>query len=375
MWRSLRNVQRLVAKELASLAYDPVLSLLILYSFSFAVYTAATGEGMELQNASIAVVDEDGSALSQRIVEAFYPPHFQRPGELAIQEIDAAMDEGRYTFVVDIPPGFEADVVAARTPTLQLLVDATAMSQAGRGSLYIQAIVAGEVARFVSPAGDRESEPATLAVRAQFNPNLDTTWFSGVMEVVNSVTLLAIILTGAAVIREREHGTLEHLLVMPLRPVEITLAKIAANGAVIVGGAVLSLLVVVRGILGVPLAGSLGLFATGAALYVAAVGALGVLVATLARTMPQFGLLCIPTFLILIMLSGTFTPLESVPGGLRAVMGLFPSMHFVAFSKAVLFRDAGLVTVAPELAKIALTGGSFFALGLLRFRASVAADQ
>ncbi len=375
MLRTITNILALGRKELASLAFDPVMLFLIVYAFSLAVYLSATGEGIEIQNASIAIADEDRSQLSQRIHDALREPYFKPPVRIGVHEIEPAMDRGLFTFVFNIPPQFEADVVAGRSPTLHLLVDATAMSQAGRGALYAQRIVWDEIRRFVSAGVPAGSDPVRLAVRAKFNPNLSALWFGGPMEVVNNITLLAILLTGAALIREREHGTLEHLLVLPLRPIEIMIGKIWASGLVIVFSAVLSLLVVVRGVLEVPLTGSIVLFAAGSGIYFYSMAALGILLATIARSMPQFGLLSIPTFTILHMLSGSFTPIDNIPPVLRAVMLFSPSTHFVSFSKAVLFRDASLAMVLPELGAMAVTGATFFFAGLARFRSSVVAAQ
>ena len=368
---SLSNIGRLGVKELHSLHHDRVLSLLIVYAFTFAVYAAGTGETLEIRDASLALVDEDRSVLSHRIRDAFRPPEFQEPAELSIGEVDRRMARGDYTFVVDIPPDFEADVVAGRSPALQVLVDATAMSQAGRGAGYVERIVRDEVARFVAPADEGNRSAPKLMVRAVFNPNLTSSWFGGTMEVVSNVTMLAIILTGAAMLREREHGTLEHLLGLPLRPVEIMLAKIWANAAVVVAAAVLSLVLVVRLVLGVPLGASIALFGVGCALYAFSVAALGILLSTLSKSMPQFGLLSIPVFLTLMLLSGSYTPPESIPPLLRGVMSLAPSTHFVSFSKAVLFRDASAQMVLPQVLAILGTGALFFALSLARFRASV----
>jgi len=106
---SLKNIYRLGVKELFSLRSDTVMMVLIVYTFTFAVYTPAQHAQMELRNASIAVVDEDRSQLSQRIYDALLPPYFQRPVMLPLSQIDAVMDAGRYTFVIDIPPDFQAD--------------------------------------------------------------------------------------------------------------------------------------------------------------------------------------------------------------------------------------------------------------------------
>jgi ABC-2 type transport system permease protein len=208
-----------------------------------------------------------------------------------------------------------------------------------------------------------------------FNPNLTSSWFMSVMELVNNVTLLAIVLSGAAVIRERERGTIEHLLVMPVTPFQIMLAKVWANGRVIVLAAVASIYLVVEGVLNVPVAGSVALFALGASLYLFSVTSLGIMLSTIARTMPQFGLLSIPVFVVLSLLSGGMTPLESMPPSMQTIMQASPTTHFVDFSQAVLYRDAGLATVWDDLVWIAVIGAGFFALALSRFRASMSATR
>lgn len=373
MLRQLENVFRLGVKELYSLASDPVLVIFILYTFSIAIYSVAKGVRTEVNNASIAIVDEDGSELSRRVRSAFLKPYFQTPAVIGLDEMDRAMDLGRYAFVLDIPPDFQSDVLAGRRPTIQLNVDATAMTLAGNGAAYIQNIINREVMNFERRSEASTELPVTLTVRTRYNPNLESSRFMSVMQIINNVTVLALILAGAAVIREREHGTIEHLLVMPLRPVEIMLAKVWANGLVIVLAAALSLRVVVEGLLDVPINGSSALFALGAAVYLFAVTALGIVLATLARSMPQFGLLCIPVFVVMHLLSGGLTPMESMPESLQTIMQGVPSTHFIRFSQAVLHRGADITIVWGELAAIAGIGALLFAYALARFRATMAA--
>jgi ABC-2 type transport system permease protein len=371
--RGLAIVYRLGVKELYSLLRDPVLMALIAYTFTGAVYTVARGVQTELRNAAIAVVDEDRSAVSGRIASAFLPPYFQPAALIGAEAVDAGMDGGRFAFVLDIPPGFEADLLAGRSPVIQLNVDATAMTTAGNGARYVQAIVATEIAGFLGRAEGTDPTPVALTIRAKFNPNLDSGWFMAVMQIINTITILGIVLGGAAVIREREHGTIEHLMVMPVTASEIVLAKIWANGVVIVAAAMLSLWLVVGGALGVPNNGSSALFAVGTAVYLFAVVSLGVLLSTVATTMPQFGLLSIPVFVVMNLLSGGVTPLESMPLALQRAVQALPSTHFVAFAQAVLHRGAGPDAVWPQLAAMAGLGGAFFALALVRFRAALAA--
>jgi ABC-2 type transport system permease protein len=372
MMRFLRNSLTLARKEWISLLRDVFMLGFVVYSFTVSVYSQATGISHELRNAAIAIVDEDRSTLSQRLASSFHGPEFQTPVMIGHAEVDPAMDSARYTFVLDIPPDFEADVLAGRSPAIQLLIDATAMMQAGIGAGTIEGIVEDEVGRFVRHEAEGAAPPVSLHLRVAYNEALDTKWFTGTMAVVSNVTMLAVLLSGAALIREREHGTLEHLLVMPVRPAEIMAAKVLANGAVILVLTLVALYVVLRGLLSVPLAGSVPLFLAGTALYLFFATALGIFLGTVARSMPQLGLLFILIVLPMNMLSGGFTPLESEPEWLQMAMQLSPSTHFVAFAQAILFRGAGFDVVWPRFAATAGIGALFFAWSLARFRRHLA---
>lgn len=369
----LSRTFRLGIKELYSLKADPVLVVLIIYTFTFAIYAVATGAKFEVENAAVAIVDEDRSMLSARLRDALLQPFFKPPELIDAEEIDALMDAGRFVFVVEIPPKFEQDVIAGHHPSVQIDVDATAMSQAGNGASYIQNIILQEVLA-TSPAAN-QAAPVNLIVRAKFNPNLKSEWFTAIMQVINNITMLSVILTGAALIREREHGTIEHLLVMPVRPMEIMLAKIWANGSVIVAGALLSLMIIVERLLGVPVAGSIWLFFASAILYQFSVTSLGILIATVSTSMAQFGLIVMPILIIMNLLSGSTTPMESMPYWLQNVMQFSPSTHFVALSQAVLYRGAGVAIIWPQMLALAGIGAAFFGLAALRFRKSLLAVQ
>lgn len=366
----LNHTLRLGLKELTSLRHDSVLLLFLLYAFSVAIYMPAAGSVIGVHNASVAMVDEDHSLLSRKLGEALQPPEFQPAVPLAPQRLDQAMDSGQYTFVINVPVNFQSDLLAGRSPELQINVDATAMSQAFMGAGYIGRIFERELLDY-SQRSNTQS-PVEINAKALFNPNLEGGWFLAVIQIVNNITILAIILTGTALLREREHGTLDHLLVLPLTALEIMLAKIASNALVVVICTWISLVVVVKGALGVPLSGSMGLFLAVTGLYLFASTALGIFLATLARSTPQFGLLAIPVIIPMLLLSGGSTPLDSMPQWLQWVMQGSPSTHFVSLGAAILFRDAGWTVVWPDILALAVIGLVFFSVALARFRRSLA---
>ena len=363
------NVFRLVIKELRSIRADPTMLILVVYAFSISVNTVATGAVTEATNLSVGIVDEDHSDLSRRIAEGLRRPTFQQPVFIEADEIDSKMDKGELLFVVEIPPNFEADIRAQKKTGIQINVDATAVAQAGNGANYLKTAIANEIQRFISGKEDANASPINLVVRAAFNPNLKTSWFSAMTQVINQITMLTVILTGAALIREREQGTVEHLLVMPVVPTEIMLAKMIANGLVILVAAMLSLQFVVHWWIGSPINGSLLLFLLGAAIYALVVAALGIMLGTLATTMGQFGLLAMPVLMVTQLLSGSSTPMESMPVWLQYVMQtISPTPHFVAFSQAVLFRGADLTLVWRPMVAMAIIGVVYYAVAQARFR-------
>lgn len=365
------NIYRLGVKELWSLRRDNIMLLLICYTFTLSVYTAATALPETLHKAPIAIVDEDASPLSARIVEAFYPPQFNLPQLISPEQMDFGMDVGDYTFVITIPANFQSDVLAGRAPQILLSTDATRMSQAFTGSGHIQQMISNEINTFLQQRQQQAASAVGLELRARFNPTLEKVWFGSLMQIINNVTLLSIILTGAALIREREHGTIEHLLVMPVTPTEIMLAKVWAMGLVVLCAAGISLVMVVQGALQVPIEGSISLFLLGTALHLFATTAMGIFLATLARNMPQFGMLMILILLPLQLLSGGITPRESMPQLVQDIMLLAPTTHYVSQSQAILYRGAGLDVVWPQFVCLALIGGILFAVSLSRFRNTI----
>ena len=375
MIKYVSNIFRLGIKELQSLWHDKVIFILIVWSFSGGIYVSATSASVEVHNAAIALVDEDRSMLSGRFANAFYRPFFNPPVFVTSSEADAGLDAGIYTFVVDIPEDFEKDLIAGNHPEIQVNIDATRMTQAGIGAGYIQNILYGEMRVFLKQTGNTNALPITQAARMKFNPNLTSTWFGSVMELINSITMLSIILSGASLIREREHGTLEHLLVMPLSATEIMLSKVFAMMLVVLVIAGLSVKFMVSGILGVPIAGSIALFLFGAMLLLFATTSMGIFMGTLSRTMPQLGLLMILVILPLELLSGGVTPYESMPVIIQEIMYAMPTSHYVAMAQAILYRGAGFEVIWPSLVAIAGIAVVFFLLSLALFRKSLASVQ
>lgn len=363
----LRNIGSLCYKEWLALLHDRVLLLFIIFAFSFAVYSQATGLSMDLRRANVGIIDEDQSNLAYRISDALLPPYFQPAQRITPEQAQDGLDHGRYTFVLHFPPNMEADLRRGSTATIQLLIDATIIGQAQIGAGYIQSILQQEVIRYFH-GQDAARLPINLVIRYAFNQELKPSWFSGIVGMMNFITMLAILMTGAALLRERESGTIEHLLVMPVTALEIAFAKVIASGSVILLAAFLCLHITLQGWVGVRIEGSIPLFMVATALYLFFTTGLGLFLGTVARTMPQLGLLFILLVLPMNLLSGGFTPLESMPEYLQQIMRLTPSANYVILAQGILFRSADLAMIWQHLLIMLATGLAFFIYSTLRFR-------
>lgn len=358
-------------KELRSVLRDPMLLILIIYAFTGSIYIASRASPETLNNTPISIVDEDSSPLATRMTTAFLPPYFTRPSLIDAIEMDARLDQGIDTFALDIPPNFQRDVLAGRSPAVQLNVDATRMSQALTGAAYIQQILNAEVSEFVDRRRADDTAKIGLTLRARFNPELNKSWFGSLINVINNITMLSIILTGTALIREREHGTVEHLLVMPVTPTEIMISKIWSMGLIVFVSAAFSLVFIVQGLLNMPIEGSVLLFLCGTILHLFATTSMGIALATVAGSMPQFGLLLMLTLLPLQILSGGMTPRESMPELIQNIMLAAPNTHFIMLGQTILYRGGGFEVVWPNFLALLIIGSLLFTFSLRRFRATL----
>lgn len=370
MMRTFLNIYNLSIKELKTLFYDKVMVLLVIYSFSFAIYIGGTQTSTELRNASIAFVDSDKSTLSTRIIDSFMKPRFNTPVMISYNDVNANLDSGYYTFIILIPADFEKDVLGGKSPDILANIDATRMTQAGIGSGYIQNIITQEVQTFLKGTYDNSVNPKIVS-RYKYNPNLTSMWFGSINEIINNIVMISILLSGAALVREREHGTIEHLMVMPLRAFEIMLSKILSTCLVVLVCVSFSLLVVIELILKIPLSGSVPLYLLCTFLVLFATTSMGVFMGTIVKNMPQLGMIFILTILPLMLLSGSITPYESMPMILQDLMKLMPTSHFVDLSQAILFKGAGLSIIWEKMLIIFIIGVVFFVSTLALFKRSL----
>lgn len=370
MIRTFLNIYNLMIKELKIVLYDKGMLIFIVYVFSVAIYIGGTKTSTELKNGSIAFVDSDKSQLSQRLIDAFYKPRFNTPDIISYYDIDKKMDSGYYTFIVLIPSEFEKDVLSNNVPEIQVNIDATRMTQAGIGASYVRNIINQEIETFLKKSSENSFNPK-LVTRYKYNQNLTGDWFGSINEIINNIVMISILLSAASLVREREHGTIEHLMVVPLSSFEIMISKILAVCIIVLIGVCFSIFFIVEMLLQIPISGSIALYLFSTFLVLFATTSMGVFIGTIVKNMPQLGMVFILTILPLMMLSGTMSPYESMPLVLQYLMNLMPTSHFVELSQAILFRDAGITIVYKQMINIFLIGVVFFTITLLIFKKSL----
>ena len=204
--------------------------------------------------------------------------------------------------------------------------------------------------------------------RILYNPNQTNSWFMTITELLNMITLFAIMLPAAAMAREKEKGTIEQLLVSPLTPFQIMFSKVLAVMIVILIGTILSLFGILQLIFHVPLRGSLLLFFTVTILYIFTTTGIGLFIATITRNLAQVGLLTLMIFAPMVFLSGAWTPPEALVWWVRLLMKLSPLHYFLDVGLGILLKGGGLMVLWEPILGMTIIGGGIFAFGLWRFR-------
>ncbi len=371
-WRQLEVLTR---KEFIQLFRDPVLLGLMGFMFTVNIYLQGSNISLQLNAAPLVVHDGDHSFASRELIYLFRPPYFHLDGEIEDPRKGLQLlDEGLVVAVLDIPPGFQEALLSGQPTQVQLQVDATPTAQAFLAASYAARIV-GEFGLKSALAREGLGPRAEAALpvirnesRAWFNPNQTDRWFIPISELLEAITVMSILLPGAAMVREKQRGTIEQLLVAPLSPIQIMLPKVIAMTAVILLGVTFTLFAIASPIFHVPVRGSLTLFYAVTALYVFTNAGLGLFAATVARNIAQLGLLAILLVVPLILLSGTWTPPEAMPGWMGIATFVLPMRHYVDVSYGILLKGAGIDLLWDSVLTLALLGGAVFSFGVWRFR-------
>lgn len=338
------------------LLFPPTVQLLI---FGFAL-------SPDVQHLKLGIVDYAQTYESRELVAALtandiFTPERYLSSEQALGE---QVETGQITAGIVIPPDFNRQLAQGETATVQILIDGVDANTAGIAQGYVTAII-NQYSRQLS--GERQAPLVQSQSVFLYNPGLISSWFlvPGVLGVV--LTLTSSLVSSTTVVREKDSGTLEQLLMTPAEAWEILLAKIVPLFVLLMGDVLLALtmaLVVFR----IPFRGSVLLFLVLAGLYVVVGIGVGIMLATLARSQQQVILTSFFINLPLIQLSGAIAPVESMPLAFRTLSLLNPLRHFVAIARGLLLKGVGLGVLWPHALALAVFAAALMSISASRFR-------
>ncbi|MDH7500268.1 MAG: ABC transporter permease [candidate division NC10 bacterium] len=373
------RVKHMLIKEFIQVLRDPrmkgvvfVAPIIQLLVFGYAVTT-------DVRNIAMAILDRDNSVLSREVAARFVRSgYFRVVAHLKTDgEIQAFIDEGKAQAILDMEKGFGAQIQAGRTAPLQIIVDGTDSNTAGILLQYARRIVeqcSREILLSQSLRSRGRVEPFArieLQTRAWFNENLESRNFyvPGVIAII--VTLVTLMLTSMAIVREKEIGTMEQILVTPITPAEFVLGKTAPFALI---GLADVLLVTGVGVLwfAVPIRGSLLLLLFGTVLYLMSTLGIGLLISTVSRTQQQAMMTTFFFFMPAILLSGLMFPIANMPRGVQWLTYLNPMRYFLVIIRGIFLKGVGPAILWPQMAALAAMGIFTLWLSTRRFRKTLA---
>lgn len=372
--RWFTQVSALMTKEWKQLYRDRALLGFVIFIFTLDILLASGAPALDLKETPIGIIDRDHSTLSRELIYRLPAQQFTVV-PMADQDklVSRALERSELRGVLTIPHGFEKDLLRAQSPSLQLVVDASDANLGFLLSSYTERILftltgellAGQVAAQGRPVVMPQID---IQARTRFNPSLTEAWYATLSELLTMVTVACILLPAAALVREKERGTVEQLLVSPLSPLQIVLAKAFAMTSVVLVGSLVAVGLIMHQLVGVPFVGSAWLFFSLIALYAITSSGLGVLASTFARNSGQVGLIVVLLVMPIVMLSGTWSLRESMPMWLQNTVAFSPMTYFVDIAYGVLLKGSDMSVLWLKALKMALLGLAFWALGVYRFQ-------
>lgn len=360
MWGRILSLMR---KEFAQILRDKALLFILAWAFTGAIYTAGHGMSMEVKKFPTVIYDLSKSPASRELINRFQLPYFKILSYLhREEEITQWLDSGKASMAIIIPPDFQRRINSGEQAKVQVITDGTISMSATIAAAYV-AQIAGDYSMEVLERQGRFTRSAfenlpiiDERLRVEFNPNILSSWFTSLLELLNMFTMVSLLLTAAAMVREKEYGTLEQLLVSPARPGEIFIAKIIPTIVIVLSLSFLSIFLVLKPIFNVPIRGSLLLFYSITAIYVFTMSSLGIAIATVARNLPQAMMIMLLILAPMLFLSGAWTPPEAMAPWMQWASLISPMRYFIDFGYSVLFKGNGIAYVWHDILGIVLMG-------------------
>jgi ABC-2 type transport system permease protein len=373
-----RRMLSLMKKEF--LQFFRNFALVAIVIFAVVVDPYAAGEmTFDIKNFPFAVLDLDKSFRSGEFLDKLREPYFNRVADTeSFTKAQNMLTTSTVGMVIIIPEGFQRTITEGGTAGIQVLFDGTEPNSATVAVSYL----AGIALRFseeilvdavdLSQTGIDGIPYINSETRVLFNENLYDSGFLVLAEFLNAVTLISILLPAAATVYEKQTGTMEQLIVTPLRVYEIMIAKIIPMSLVILGSTYFGIFLTLKALIGVPMRGSLAYFTLVTVVFLFTTSGLGMLVATIANNLAETILVTLILLIPIVFLSGSFTPPEAMPGWMQFLIMFSPLKYYLEICYGIFLRGVGFQETWPLLLIMSALGGAVFAAGAARFRRTFA---
>lgn len=365
------RLTQMVVKEIRQLFRDPRTRMVMFVSPVIQLLLFGYAVNTDIRNTALFVVDRDQTAESRQLIDAFTASGYFTVAHRSDRSADlvAALDHAAATLGIDIPPGFARDLERGRA-TVQVIVDGTD-SNTGLVALGYAGRIVQRWSQSVDDGRDGSMTNAVdLRTRVWYNPNLESRAYNvpGVIGVL--LMLMALILTSLGVVRERELGTLEQLMVSPLRPAELMLGKTIPVALVALLDLALVSLVAIAWFQ-VPFRGSPGALLLASSLYILAGLSAGLLVSTISATQQEAFMTMFFFFLPAIILSGFMYPVSSMPRFFQWLTWANPIRHFLDVVRAIFLKGSGVIDLWPQYVILSLMAVGLLTLAVSRFNKAI----
>uniref|UniRef100_A0A7V6CDQ5 ABC transporter permease n=1 Tax=Thermodesulfobacterium geofontis TaxID=1295609 RepID=A0A7V6CDQ5_9BACT len=368
----------LLKKEFSQLFRDKILIIVLFYAFTIEIYTAGQGITLQVQNFPTIIKDESKTPESRELISKLREPYFKILGfAKSDKEILEKLDKGEASMAIIIPSDFKRKLERGEAK-IQVIVDGTISMTATMAISYITEIVNNysleifEKQEKISSKNFLNYPYVDGKVRIYFNPNNLSSWFMSLLELFNMITMISLLLTSAALIREKEYGTIEQLLVTPVKSWEVFFAKIIPTVIVIGFLSLISTFFMIKNIFKVPIKGNIILFCLGNLLYIFTMSSIGIAIATVVKNLSQAMMVIIIVLVPMLMISGAWSPLEAMHPVIKYISLLSPMRYFLDFGYGVLLKGNTLKYVWKDILGIILIGTILLTFSALRFRQSFA---
>ncbi len=368
---SFSRVTQLLRKERRQMLRDPRMRMMMFVSPIIQLVAFGYAVNMDIKNTATYVIDHDGSAESRQLIDAFNSTgyfevvgHSQKPADMV-----SALDHGDAVIGIEIPVGFASDV-ADRTASVQVIVDGTNSNTGTVAQGYAIQIVRQFATDKAREAGMLPPGGIDLRTRAWYNPELVSRVYNVPAIIGVLVMLMCLLLTSLSVVREREMGTLDQLMVSPLTPTELVLGKTIPVMAVgLIDLALISAVAILW--FGIPFKGSVFALVPAALLYILAGLSFGLFISAISKTQQEAFMSMFLLFMPMMILSGFFYPISSMPIGFQWLTLANPVRHFLEIVRAIFLKGEGFVGLWPQYLMLCVIAVLALRFAIVRFRQTV----